>query len=134
MTTTTLTKNARTLVAAGTSNGAGATTRGTLSLLTAQGGILTMKITNGATGPTIACTGNVLIAHNNGATPAQGSAGADWKTLWSFAGLTSNNGVVERSIEIGPGVMHLEAEFKDNTGQAVTVEAFFSEITDAQSV
>lgn len=132
MTTTTLTKTARTVVSS-SSNAAGATTRGTLSLVTAQGGILTMKITNGATGPTIACTGNVLIAHN-ATTPTAASAGADWKTLWSFSGLTTNNGIVERSIEIGPGVMQLEAEFTNNTAQAVTVEAFFSEITDAQSV
>lgn len=133
MTTTTLTKTARTVVAS-VSNAAGATTRGTLDLRTKHGGLLTMKMTNGATGPTIACTGNVLIAHNAGATPTAASAGTDWKTLWSFSGVTTNNGIVERSIEIGPGVMHLEAEFKDNTGQAVTVEAFFSEITDAQSV
>lgn len=132
MTTTTLTKTARTVVSS-QSNAAGANTRGTLSLVTAQGGILTMKITNGATGPTIACTGNVLIAHN-ATTPTAASAGADWKTLWSFTGLTSNNGIVERSIEIGPGVMQLEAEFTGNTAQAVTVEAFFSEITNAQSV
>lgn len=132
MTTTTLTKTARTILAS-TSNAAGSTQRGTLSLATAQGGILTMKITNGATGPTIACTGNVLIAHN-ATTPTAASAGADWKTLWSFSGLTSNNGIVERSIEIGPSVMQLEAEFTGNTGQAVTVEAFFSEITNAQSV
>lgn len=132
MTTTTLTKTARTVVASA-SNAAGATTRGTLSLVKAQGGILTMKITNGATGPTIACTGNVLIAHN-ATTPTAASAGADWKTLWSFTGLTTNNGIVERAIEIGPGVMQLEAEFTGNTAQAVTVEAFFSEITDAQSV
>lgn len=132
MTTTTLTKTARTVVSS-SSNAAGATTRGTLSLVTAQGGILTMKITNGATGPTIACTGNVLIAHN-ATTPTAASAGANWKTLWSFSGLTTNNGIVERSIEIGPGVMQLEAEFTNNTAQAVTVEAFFSEITDAQSV
>lgn len=133
MTTTTLTKTARTVVTS-SSNTAGSTTRGTLDLRTKHGGILTMKITNGATGPTIACTGNVLIAHNSGSTPTAASAGTDWKTLWSFAGLTSNSGIVERSIEIGPGVMHLEAEFTGNTGQAVTVEAFFSEITDAQSV
>lgn len=132
MTTTTLTKTARTILAS-TSNAAGSTQRGTLSLATAQGGILTMKITNGATGPTIACTGNVLIAHN-ATTPTAASAGADWKTLWSFSGLTTNNGIVERSIEIGPGVMQLEAEFTGNTAQAVTVEAFFSEITNAQSV
>lgn len=133
MTTTTLTKTARTVVTS-SSNTAGSTTRGTLDLRTAHGGVLTMKITNGATGPTVACTGNILIAHNAGTTPTAASAGSDWKTLWSFTGSTANSAIVEQSIDIGPGVMHLEAEFTGNTAQAVTVEAFFSEITDAQSV
>lgn len=134
MTATTLTKNARTLVAAATSNAAGSATRGVLDLRTAQGGLLTMKIANGGTGPTVQCEGRVLIAHANGATPAAASAGADWKTLWKFGGGTAPNAVVERSFDVGPGVMHLEVEFAGNTGQAVTVEAYLSEITDAQSV
>lgn len=133
MTTTTLTKTARTLVASA-SNTAGSTTRGTLDMRTAQGGLLTMKITNGGTGPTTQCEGRVLAAHNGGATPAAASAGADWKTLWKFGGGTSASAVTERSFEVGPGVMHLEVEFTGNTGQAVTVEAYLSEITDAQSV
>lgn len=132
MTTTTLTKTARTVVSSA-SNAAGATTRGTLSLVTAQGGILTMKITNGATGPTIACTANVLIAHN-ATTPTAASAGADWKTIWSFAGSVTNSAIVEQSIEIGSGVMQLEVEFTGNTAQAVTVEAFLSEVTNASTV
>lgn len=135
MTTTTLTKNARTLVAAGTSNAAAGTTRGTLDLRTAQGGLLTMKITNGATGPTAQCEGRVLVAHNGGTTPAAASAGADWKTLWSaFGGGTTANAIVEQSINIDPGVMHLEVEFTGNTGQAVTVEAYLSEISNASTV
>lgn len=134
MTATTLTKNARTLVTAGTSNAAGGTTRGTIDLRTAHGGILTLNITNGATGPTVQCEGRVLAAHNSGATPAAASAGADWKTLWKFGGGTTLNAVTERSFEVGSGVMHLEVEFTGNTGQAVTVEAYLSEITDAQTV
>lgn len=134
MTTTTLTKTPRTIIAAGTSNSAGGTTRGTVDLRTAQGGILTVKLTNGATGPTVAATCNILIAHNSGATPTPASAGADWKTLWPFAGTTANNGITEQSIEIGPGVMHLEVEVTGNTGQAVTCEAFLSEITSASTV
>lgn len=134
MTTTTLTKNARTLVAAGTSNAAAGVTRGTLDLRTAQGGLLTMKITNGGTGPTTQCEGRVLAAHNIGATPAAASAGADWKTLWKFGGGITASGVTERTFEVSPGVMHLEVEFAGNTGQAVTVEAYLSEVTDAQSV
>lgn len=130
MTTTTLNKTPRTLVASG-SNAAGATTRGTLDLRTAQGGLLTLKITNGATGPTVQCQANILAAHNSGSTPAAAAAGTDWKTLWSVGGGTTANAITEQSMEVGPGVMHLEVEFTGNTGQAVTVEAYFSEITNA---
>ena len=134
MTTTTLTKTPRTLIAAATSNAAGGTTRGTVDLRTAQGGILTVKLTNGATGPTVAATCNILIAHNSGATPTAASAGADWKTIWSFAGTTTNSAITEQSIDVGPGVMHLEVEVTGNTGQAVTCEAFLSEITSSSTV
>lgn len=131
MTTTTLTKTPRTLIAAGTSNAAGAQTRGTADLRTAQGGMLTIKITNGATGPTVPATVNILIAHDAGATPTAAAAGADWKTIWSFAASAGNSVVTEQSITIDPGVMHLEVEVTGNTGQAVTCEAFLSEITSA---
>lgn len=133
MTATTLTKTPRTLVAADTSNAADAVTRGTLDLRTAQGGLLTLKMTNGATGPTVQCQANILAAHTAGATPAAASAGADWKTLWSVGGGVTAAAITEQSMEVGPGVMHLEVEFAGNTGQAVTVEAYLSEITDAQT-
>lgn len=129
MTTTTLTKTPRTLIAASTSNAAGSSTRGTADLRTAQGGLLTVKVTNGATGPTVPATVNILVAHAAGATPTAGAAGADWKTIWSFAASTGNNVVTEQSITIDPAVMHLEVEVTGNTGQAVTCEAFLSEIT-----
>ncbi len=93
-----------------------------------------MKITNGATGPTVQCEGRVLVAHNAGATPTAASAGTDWKTLWTFGGGTTNSAITEQSMEISPGAMHLEVEFTGNTGQAVTVEAFASEITNASTV
>ena len=129
MTTTTLTKTPRTLIAAATSNAAGSTTRGTADLRTAQGGLLTVKITNGATGPTVPATVNILIAHNAGATPTAAAAGADWKTIWSFSASTGNSVVTEQSITIDPAVMHVEVEVTGNTAQAVTCEAFLSEIT-----
>jgi hypothetical protein len=131
MTTTTLTKTPRTLIAASTSNAAGSSTRGTADLRTAQGGLLTVKVTNGATGPTVPATVNILVAHASGATPTAGAAGADWKTIWSFAASTGNNVVTEQSITIDPAVMHVEVEVTGNTAQAVTCEAFLSEITSA---
>lgn len=133
MTTTTLTKTARTLIAAGTSNAAGATTRGTVDLRTKQGGLLTIKLTNGGTGPTVQATCNILVAHDAGAMPTAASAGTAWKTVWSFGGGTTNSAITEQSWDVPPGVMHLEVEVTGNTGQAVTCEAFLSEISDAQT-
>lgn len=129
MTTTTTVKNPRTLIAAATSNSAGSTTRGTVDLRTAHGGYLTIKLTNGATGPTVQATCNVLVAHNSSSTPTAASAGTDWKTIWSFGGGTANSAVTEQSVAIDASVMHLEVEVTGNTGQAVTCEAFLSELT-----
>jgi hypothetical protein len=134
MASTTLVKTPRTIIAAGTTNAAAATTRGTLDLRTAAGGLLTIKITNGATGPTVQAQANILVAHNAGATPGAASAGTDWKTIWSFGGGTSNSAVTEQSITIDPAVMHLEVEVTGNTAQPVTCEAFFSEISNYSTV
>jgi hypothetical protein len=130
MPTTTLVKTPQTLVAAGTSNAAGATTRGRLDLSTKLGGLLTLKFTNGGTGPSVQCQCNVLVAHN-ATLPAAGSAGADWKTVAQFYGGVTASAVNEFYYEIPQGAMALEVEFTGNTVQAVTVEAFVSEITSA---
>ena len=122
-------KNVRTLIAVATSNAAAATVRGTADLRSAFGGILTLKLTTGATGPTTQALGNVLIAHNAGATPAAGSAGVDWKTLFSFGSGLGASAITEQSLVIDPSVMHLEVEVTGNTGQAVVCEAIFSEFT-----
>lgn len=129
MTTTTAVKTAREMIAAGTSNAAGATARATLDLRTKMGGLLTLKITNGATGPTTQCVGSVHVAHTASTTPAAGAAGATWKTIWGFGGGVNANEVTEQSMVIDPSVMHLQVEFTGNTGQACTVEAYLSELT-----
>lgn len=134
MSTATPVKNARTLIAAATSNAAGATTRGVLDLRTAFGGLLTVKIANGGTGPTVQATARVLVAHNAGATPTAGSAGTDWKTIYQVGNGTANSTVGEWSIQISQSVMHVEVEVTGNTGQAVTCEAFLSELTSVSSV
>lgn len=129
MTTATANKAARTLIAAATSNAAAATTRGTLDLRTAFGGLLTIKITNGGTGPTLQALANVLVAHNAGATPAAAAAGADWKSIYQVGNGVAANAVGEWSIPIDQSVMHLEVEITGNTGQAVTCEAYLSELS-----
>ena len=122
-----LTKTDTTIVAS-VSNAAGATTRGTIDLSAVYGGIVTMKITNGATGPTAQCEGRVLISHAD-TLPTAGSAGADWKTIRRFGGGVTSNAITEQSFQFGPEVRHLEVEFTGNTGQAVTVEAVASTYT-----
>ena len=111
-----------TAIIASASNAAGATSRGTIDLSSAYGGIVTMKITNGGTAPTLQCEGRVLISHAD-TLPTAASAGADWKTIWRFGGGTTASGVTEQSFQFGPEVRHLEVEFTGNTVQAVTVEA-----------
>lgn len=134
MTTATATKNARTLIAAATSNAAGATTRGTLDLRTAFGGLLTIKLTNGGTGPTVQAVANVMVAHNSGATPAAGSAGSTWKTIHQIGNGTTASYIGEHSIPIDQSVMHLEVEVTGNTGQAVVCEAYLSELSSIDNV
>ena len=129
MSTATATKNSRTLIAAATSNAAGSTTRGTVDLRTAFGGVLTIKITNGGTGPTVQAVANILVAHNTGATPTAASAGTDWKTIYQVANGIIANTIGEWNYNVPTGVMHLEVEITGNTGQAVTCEAFLSEFT-----
>lgn len=117
-----LAKYKHTLVAIGTTNPAGGVTRATLDVSSKLGGLVTMKITNGATGPTAQCEGRVLISHEE-TLPAAGSAGADWKTVWRFGGSTNSGAITEQPYTFGPEVRHLLVEFTGNTGQAVTVES-----------
>lgn len=123
-----LTKTPATIIAAGTSNTAGSTTRGTVDLRSVYGGILTVKLTNGGTGPTVQAVANVLIAHNSGTTPTAGSAGTDWKTIASWGNGTSASTIGEWSMVIDPAITHLEVEVTGNTVQAVTCEAFITEL------
>ncbi len=122
-----LTKSDTTIIASA-SNAAGATSRGTIDLSSAYGGIVTMKITNGGTAPTLQCEGRVLISHAD-TLPTAASAGADWKTVWRFGGVTTASAVTEQNFQFGPEVRHLEVEFTGNTGQAVTVEAIATTYT-----
>ena len=123
-----LTKTPATLIAAGTSNAAGATTRGTVDLKASYGGVLTIKITNGATGPTVQAVANVLFAHTDGATPTAASAGADWRTMYSIGNGTTANTVGEWAVPIDVAVNQLEVEVTGNTGQAVTCEAYITTV------
>ena len=125
-----LTKNARTILASVACVPA-TPQRGRLDMNAVQGGgYLTIKMTNGGTGPTVQCTCNILIAHN-ATLPSAGSAGTDWKTISSYGGGTTSSFITEVGMPIDPAIMCLEVEFIGNTGQNVTVEAYLSELTSA---
>lgn len=114
-----VTKTARTLQSSA-SNAAAATTTGTaLDLTTGLGGLLTAKITNGATGPTIAGSLYVEVSNDN----------TNWKVFRQCVAGVANSAVYEFSVEIPPSVMYVRTRFADNTAQAVTVEAFLHELT-----
>ena len=133
MPTTTLTKAVRTVIAAATSNAAGATTRGTVDMRTDFGGLLTIKTNNtGALG--VQAEARILIAHNDGATPTAASAGADWKTVYVLGTGIATGVTNEWSYRVPAEAMHLEVEITGNTTNAVTCEAFLSEIVSSVSV
>jgi len=123
-----LTKNARTILASVACVPA-TPQRGRLDMNAVQGGgFLTIKMTNGGTGPTVQCLCNILVAHN-AVLPAAASAGTDWKTIATIGGGTVASYPTELGIPIDPSIMCLEVEFTGNTGQNVTVEAYLSELT-----
>ena len=115
-------------IVASASNAADATTRGAIDVRERDGGLITIKMTNGATGPTVPCQARVMVAHTTDATPATAAAGADWKTAEVFVGSSANSAVVERTYQFGPAVKHVQVEFTANTVEAVTVEAIASTV------
>ena len=107
--------------------------RATRSMLGKLGGLVTAKITNGATGPTVQCVATLLVAHTTGSTPTAAGEGADWKTLAVLGGGGSTNSAVSTFSYEVPPCCHLEIEFAGNTVQNVTVEAFITDYTDLQT-
>lgn len=125
------TKSAITLIAAGTAVVPGTPQRATVDVKTALGGRITIRMTNGATGPNAQCVCTITQAHTDGATPAAAAAGAVWKpTGYSLGnGLLDNTDTFFPVFEFGPGIQHLQVEFAGNTAQNITVEAFLTLVT-----
>lgn len=107
-------------VLASTSNTAGSSTNGTeVDNSTKYGGVLFAKVTNGATGPTVACDFVVYLGESTGTK----------REFSRQTASTSNNAVTEFAVEIPPGAMFVNVTFTGNTAQAVTVEAMYQELT-----
>lgn len=109
------TKSLSTIIAAGTSNAAAGTTTGAaVNLTTAYGAEVTIKLTNGATAPTIAATAKVFISGDN----------TNYKLFYQIAGDLVASSVNEFALDIPAAVMYLRVDVTGNTGQAVVCEAF----------
>lgn len=115
----TATKTARTLQAT-TSNPAGGTTvGGALALATALGGLATLVVTNGGTGPSAGCDAVLEISPD----------GARWFEYARLTAGTTPGATYAFHVEVPIAVMDLRSRFTGNSGQPVTVEAYFQEVT-----
>lgn len=101
--------------------GAGDTTSASQDLQTGYGGSLHIKLTNGATGPTVAAQVQIEVSADN----------TEWYDFGGpLVGGTGNNEVVSwGGIDIPIGVEFLRLVAGSNTVQDVTVDADISEVT-----
>lgn len=114
-----LTKATANLQASAT-NTAGNTTTGTgVDLTAAYECVVTGKITNGATGPSVPCDFVVQVSNDN----------SDWMEFARFTAGTANNGVYYFPCVLPPATMYARSVFSGNTGQNVTVECDGHKIT-----
>ena len=84
------------------------------------GGVLNIKITNGATGPTVAAQSQIWVSPDN-------------SNYYKFGGAlvsTLGNAIITSwSIEIPSGIKYLEVISGSNTGQNVTIRVEGTEVT-----
>ena len=87
------------------------------------GGVALLKLTNGATGPTVA-------------SAVQLEASGDGVNFYGLGGPISggvaNNGITDLVIDVPIGVMYLRATAGSNTDQNVTVRLEVSEVTEVR--
>lgn len=115
-----ITKTARTIVAASTSNSAGSSTTGTaVDLTSAHGMLITTKVTNGVSAPGVGCLVQVLVSVDN----------TNYKVFQEArAGLATSTDY-EFSFLVPRETMYANVKFSENTTNAVTVEAFGHELS-----
>jgi hypothetical protein len=114
--TTTVIWNGQTLTA-----GAANITSNVVTLTGGYGASLNIKLTNGATGPTLAAMVQIQVSADN----------AEWFDLGgALSGSTANVGVYSwGGIDIPMGVKYLRLSAGGNTAQNVTVDADITEVT-----
>ncbi len=111
-------------ILASSTNTAGSTTDSAVIDCTAQdGGNVTLRITNGGTGPTVQAVGQIMVAHKAGSAPTAGSEGTTWKKIAEFGGGVVASDISRYFWRFGPEIAYFFVRFTGNTGQSVTVEA-----------
>lgn len=83
------------------------------------GALVSMKVTNGATGPTVGCNAIIQVRH---------SATGDWYIFRSFRAKNADNAVSEFTRRVPPETYEYRTRFTEHTGQAVTVVAEATEL------
>lgn len=123
---------AATAIVTSAAKAAATVTRGRLDCTAVDGGIVTVRITNGATAPTAQATARILVAHKGSSMPAaasEGTADTDWKQVYEIGAGTTNSASARTQYRFGPEVAYLEVEFPAHTGNDVTVEAHATTFT-----
>lgn len=101
---------------ASATNTAGSTTTGSWIDITACiTAVVLAKITNGGTGPTVACTCSIDLSPDNGSTVYAGAGG-------SFTAGTTSSTTYTGAFDV-TGNMYFRTVFSGNTAQSVTVQA-----------
>jgi hypothetical protein len=100
--------------------GAGDDTSTGVNLTDGYGGKAFVKLTNGATGPTVAAQVQLQESADN----------SNWYDLGGpLVGSTGNNEVVSWPVPIDMGTLYIRSVSGSNTGQDVTVRIEVSEVT-----
>ena len=105
--------------------GAGNTTSAVIDLSAAYGAQIDIKITNGASGPTIAAQAQIVVGadYNAGSPTLLTNFGGP------LVGSVVNSAISYFSVEIPIGVESVEVVAGSNTGQNVTIDADISKVT-----
>lgn len=104
---------------------AATTTRGTLDVSAADGGMIRWAITNGATAPTGQALARVMVARKQSSMPsaaAEGTGDDAWKIVYEQGAGTTNSAKTRGQYRFGPEVAYIMIEFPTHTGNDVTVE------------
>lgn len=108
--------------ASASNSAAGTTTGSWIDLTAAYKASILAKITNGGTGPTVACTASIDLSPDNGTTVYAGAGGS------YQAGVTAST-TYAAEFSLPEDTMYARTVFTGNTAQAVTVQADVTKLT-----